>query len=113
MSQRALETQVIYHTSLRNLAESLLGSLRVRELSPTGPYCVFKFRVSPWMKGVCANHVIASYFKKEKGNLFIYHTYCIQFKLSHNRPPLGHDKVIAYGRWSLKGKINKISLILD
>ena len=34
-------------------------------------------------------------------------------QLSRKRPPLGHDKVVAYGRWSLMGKINKISLILD
>ena len=34
-------------------------------------------------------------------------------QLSCKRPPLGHDKVVAYGRWSLTRKINKISLILD
>ena len=34
-------------------------------------------------------------------------------QLSRKRPHLGHDKVVAYGRWSLMGKINKISLILD
>ena len=34
-------------------------------------------------------------------------------QLSRKRPPLVHDKVVAYGRWSLTRKINKISLILD
>ena len=34
-------------------------------------------------------------------------------QLSRKRPPLVHDKVVAYGRWSLTGKINKISLMLD
>ena len=30
-------------------------------------------------------------------------------QLSRKRPPLGHDKVVVYGRWSFTGKINKIS----
>ena len=34
-------------------------------------------------------------------------------QLSRKRPPLVQDKVVAYGRWSLTGKINKISLMLD
>ena len=34
-------------------------------------------------------------------------------QLSRKRPPLGHDKVVAYRRWSLTGKINEISLILN
>ena len=38
------------------------------------------------------------------------HTYS---QLSRKRPPLGHDKVVAYRRWSLTGKINNISLMLD
>ena len=33
-------------------------------------------------------------------------------QLCRERQPLGYDKVVAYGRWSLSGKINKISLIL-
>ena len=38
---------------------------------------------------------------------------CVYSQLSRKRPPLVHDKVVAYGRWSLTRKINKISLILD
>ena len=34
-------------------------------------------------------------------------------QLSRKRPPLVHEKVVAYGRWSLTGKINKLILILD
>ena len=29
-------------------------------------------------------------------------------QLSRKRPPLVHDKVVAYGRWSSTGKIKKI-----
>ena len=46
-----------------------------------------------------------------------YYYYCYYYyyysQLSCKRPPLVHDKVVAYGRWSLTGKINKLSLILD
>ena len=44
---------------------------------------------------------------------YYYYYYYYYSQLSCKRPPLVHDKVVAYGRWSLTGKINKLSLILD
>ena len=34
--------------------------------------------------------------------------WCHYSQLSRKRPPLVHDKVVAYGRWSLMRRINKI-----
>ena len=54
------------------------------------------------------------YFQISNCNVFVYETLAYVFQvLSRKRPPLGHDKVVAYGRWSLTGKIKHISLILD
>ena len=46
-------------------------------------------------------------------NNYYYYYYYYYSQLFCKRPLLVHDKVVAYGRWSLTGKINILSLILD
>ena len=68
-----------------------------------------------WSGRTHCKHTLVN-LNSENKNTYQHTNIIIKYsQLSRKRLPLGHDKVVTYGRWSLMGKINKISLhvILD